>query len=132
MFGNLSWTEGEVDTFFAPGELVRGPASRIQPLTGLIRLRSRSADQRWFLEASAELARHQDRLSPGDMTDTQRIPPGGSGGYAVYSLRAAYQATPQVRFFAECENLTNEDYRYLGSGINEPGTNVIVGTQVRF
>jgi outer membrane receptor protein involved in Fe transport len=104
----------------------------MQPITGLLGLRWRSADATWFLEGTAELARHQDRLAPGDVSDTQRIPPGGTGGYQAYSLRAAYQATPQVRFFAECENVLNEDYRYHGSGINEPGTNLIVGTQIRF
>ena len=66
------------------------------------------------------------------MGDTQRIPPGGTRGYQVYSVRAAYQATANVRIFAECENVSNEDYRYLGSGINEPGTNLIVGTHIRF
>ena len=131
-FGNLSWTEGEVDTFLAPGELQRRPASRIQPLTGLIGLRWQSEDRKWFLEGTAQLARHQDRLSPGDIADTQRIPPGGTRGYQVFSLRGYYKPVEQLRIFAAVENVSGEDYRYLGSGINEPGTNFVVGTQVRF
>ena len=132
LFGNISWTEGEVDTFVNGTEISRHPATRIQPLTGLIGLRWESADRRWFVEGTAQLARHQDRLSPGDQGDTQRIPPGGSGGYQVFSVRAYYQPWDTVRLFAACENVSNEDYRYLGSGINEPGTNVVLGTQMRF
>ena len=132
LFGNLSWTEGEVDTFLGPDDLQRRPASRIQPLTGLAGLRWESEDRKWFIEGTAQLARHQDRLSPGDALDTQRIPPGGTHGYQVFSLRGYYKPVEQVRIFAAVENISDEDYRYLGSGINEPGTNVVVGTHVRF
>ena len=121
-----------MDTFLGPDELERRPASRIQPLTGLIGLRWESDDRKWFLEGTAQLARHQDRLSPGDQLDTQRIPPGGTRGYQVFSLRGYYKPWEHTRLFAAVENIANEDYRYLGSGINEPGTNVVVGTQVRF
>jgi hemoglobin/transferrin/lactoferrin receptor protein len=131
-FGNLSWAEGEVDTFLAPGEIARRPASRIQPFTGLLGLRWESEDRRWFLEGTAQLARHQDRLSPGDELDTQRIPPGGTRGYQVFSLRGSYQPWAHTRLFAAVENVTDEDYRHLGSGTNEPGTNAVVGAQVRF
>lgn len=131
LFGNLAWTEGETDTYVGKHITAR-PASRIQPLTGLIGLRWESEDHRWFAEATAELARRQDRLSPGDMSDTQRIPPGGSKGYEVYSVRGGWRPTEWMQLFAAVENIRDEDYRYLGSGINEAGTNVILGTKIQF
>ena len=130
-FGNLAWTEGEVDTFVS-SRLEARPASRIQPLTGMAGLRWESSDRKWWLEGSATFARHQDRLSPGDMADTQRIPPGGTRGYQVFTVRGGWNPCANVKIFAAWENVSDEDYRHLGSGINEPGTNVVVGTQVKF
>lgn len=130
-FGNLTWTEGELGTFVG-NDIAARPASRIQPLSGLVGLRWQSENEKWFLEASAQLVRHQDRLSPGDAADTQRIPPGGTGGYEVYTVRGGWNPTPNMKFFVACENFTDTDYRVHGSGSNEPGTNVVLGTQLRF
>jgi hemoglobin/transferrin/lactoferrin receptor protein len=131
LFGNLAWTEGELDTFVG-SELQTRPGSRIAPLTGLIGLRWNSADGKWWLEGSAALARHQDRLSPGDTADTQRIPPGGTRGYHVFTVRGGWNPCKHLKLFAACENISNEDYRTLGSGTNEPGTNFVLGGQFTF
>ncbi len=131
LWGNFAWTEGELDTFVG-NRIETRPGSRIAPLTGTLGLRWNSGDGKWFLEGAATLARHQDRLSPGDQADTQRIPPGGTRGYQVFSLRGGWNPCANVKIFAACENISDEDYRYLGSGINEPGTNFVFGTQVRF
>lgn len=131
LFGNLAWTEGELDTVEGRHITAR-PASRIQPLTGLAGLRWQSEDRRWFAEATAELARRQDRLSPGDMADTQRIPPGGTKGYQVFSVRAGWEPRDWLQVTAALENIDDEDYRFMGSGINEAGTNFIVSTRLRF
>jgi len=131
LFGNLAWTEGELDNYVGK-HITALPASRIEPLTGLIGLRWRSEDQRWFAEATAQLARRQDRLSPGDMADTQRIPPGGTKGYQVFSLRAGWEPRDWMQITAALENINDEDYRYVGSGINESGTNFVVSTRLLF
>jgi hemoglobin/transferrin/lactoferrin receptor protein len=131
LFGNLSWAEGELDTFEGR-HLTARPASRIQPLTGLAGLRWESSDRRWFIEGTAQLVRHQDRLAPGDVSDTQRIPPGGTRGYHVFSIRAGWKPSDGVQMFAAVENISDEDYRIHGSGINEAGTNVILGTRLTF
>lgn len=131
LFGNLAWTEGELDTFVG-SELQTRPGSRIAPLTGLIGLRWNSADGKWWLEGSAALARHQDRLSPGDTADTQRIPPGGTRGYQVFTVRGGWNPCKHLKLFAACENISDEDYRTLGSGTNEPGTNFVGGGQWQF
>jgi hemoglobin/transferrin/lactoferrin receptor protein len=98
----------------------------------LVGLRWNSVDARFWLEAVATLARRQDRLSPGDVADTQRIPPGGTGGYSVYTVRAGWNVTPRWNLTAALENFTNEDYRVHGSGINEPGTNAVISSRLRF
>jgi hemoglobin/transferrin/lactoferrin receptor protein len=131
LFGNLTWTEGEVDTIIG-FDTQRAPGTRIQPLSGLLGMRWESDDKRFWAEAVAQFARRQDRLSPGDISDTQRIPPGGTPGYDVYTLRGGWQVTPEWKLTAAVENISNEDYRIHGSGLNEPGTNVILSSQVRF
>jgi hemoglobin/transferrin/lactoferrin receptor protein len=131
LWGNFAWTEGELDTFVGR-QIEARPASRIAPLSGTVGLRWNSMDGKWFLEGAATLARHQDRLSPGDEADTQRIPPDGTRGYQVFTVRGGWSPCPTVKIFAACENISDEDYRHLGSGINEPGANVVLGTQVRF
>ena len=131
LFGNFAWTEGELDTFVG-SELQTRPGSRIAPLTGLIGLRWNSANGKWWIEGSAALARHQDRLSPGDTADTQRIPPGGTRGYQTFTVRGGWNPCKNLKLMAACENITNEDYRTLGSGINEPGTNVVLSAQWQF
>lgn len=131
LFGNFNWQEGDVDTY-VNDTLVTAPLTRVAPLSGLVGLRWQSEDRRWWVEGSAQLARNQDRLSPGDVGDTQRIPPGGTGGYAVYAVRAGWKPRDFVTFTASVENVSNEDYRIHGSGLNEPGTNVILQTQLRF
>jgi hemoglobin/transferrin/lactoferrin receptor protein len=134
LFGNGCWTEGYVDTFLngLPTSLSRESASRIQPLSGLLGIRWESPTGRWWAESTAQLARRQDRLSPGDRLDTQRIPPGGTKGYQVFGVRAGWRPCRGMDVTAGLENMTNLDYRVLGSGVNEPGTNFTLAVRVRF
>lgn len=129
--GNFAWSEGEVGQFSNDSVGVF-PVSRIHPLTAQLAVRWESDDARWWAEGSAILARHQDRLSLGDAADTQRIPPGGTHGYAVYHVRAGWKPCENVNIFAACENITDEDYRIHGSGINEAGRNFVLGAKFSF
>ena len=119
LFGNLTWIEGEVDTVVGL-ETRREPISIMPPLSGLVGVRSESDDKRFWAEAVAQFARRQDQLSPGDIANTERIPPGGTPGYDVYTVRAGWQVTPQWKLTAAVENIRDEDYRIHGSGLNEP------------
>ncbi len=131
--GSLSWMEGEVDTFpTSDAVLVREPLSRLMPTTGRVSLRWDAPDRRFWVEGLATLAETQDELSSRDISDTQRIPPGGTPGYAVYTLRGGWRADHGLTVTAALENLTDEDYRIHGSGVNEPGINFILGVEVRF
>jgi len=135
VFGTFSWTEGEVDTFLDVGDptsKVRAPATRVQPITGRVGLRLDDANGKWWIEGLATFADKQDELSPGDEGDTQRIPPGGTPGYQVYTLRGGVRVHDQVTLTGAIENIFDEDYRVHGSGTNEPGRNFVLGAEIKF
>lgn len=131
-FGAFAWTDGKVDAYTAPGVVEREPLSRLQPTTALIGLRWESEDRRFWVEGTVVVADDQSRLSSEDVRDTQRIPPGGTPGYAVLNLRGGVRPLEGLELFAAVENLTNEEYRVHGSGQNEPGTNAVLGFDWRF
>ncbi len=135
LFGNVAWVEGELDTFLDlsdPTSLVSGYASRVQPITGLLGVRLDDANNQWWVEGAALLADRADKLAPGDLGDTQRIPPGGTPGYAVFSVRSGIEVTADVTVFLAIENILDKDYRVHGSGTNEVGRNFVLGLEFRF
>jgi hemoglobin/transferrin/lactoferrin receptor protein len=128
-----SWVHGEADTYPTSVAIVeRRPMSRIQPATGSLSLRWEHPSGRYWAEGVMRAAGPQRRLSPEDERDTQRIPPGGTPGYAVFSLRGGIEISRFARVLVSLENITDEDYRILGSGINEPGRNLVVGLDLAF
>ena len=132
-FAGMAWQEGEVDTYATSATTkTREPISRVPPLTGIVGLRFEPRPNRSWIEFDCRMADKQDRLSPDDRADTQRIPPGGTPGYAVFNLRCGIRPVDGVTITAAVENIANTDYRIHGSGQNEPGTNVIVGLDYRF
>jgi hemoglobin/transferrin/lactoferrin receptor protein len=128
---DAAWTEGEVDTYVSQ-TIERQPASRMQPLTFHFGPRWRARDGRFWAEGLAAVVQRQDRLSPGDVTDTQRIPPGGTPGYSVCSLRGGWRLNSHLTICLALENLRDVDYRVHGSGVNEPGFNAVGTVLVRF
>ena len=94
---------------------------------GSVALRYDSPDQRWWVEGRITAAARQDELSARDQGDTQRIPPGGTPGYLVASVHAGVQVTENLQLNAALENITDEDYRIHGSGVNQPGISAIIG-----
>ncbi len=128
---NGAYTFGKVDQFLN-GATDEEPLGKLPPLSGSLGVRWQKKDSKLWAEAVMTSARHQGRLSPGDLTDTQRIPPGGTPGYTVYTLRGGYEFCAQARATLAIENLADKDYRVHGSGVNEPGTNVVIGMELRF
>lgn len=135
LFGALTWQYGDADAYptSAPVE-VRGPLSRVAPLDGLAGLRwdSPSASLPFFAEVFGQMADAQDRLSVDDRRDTQRIPPGGTPGWATLNFRAGCDWRERVRLHAALENALDEDYRIHGSGYNQPGRNFKLSLEYRF
>lgn len=66
------------------------------------------------------------------LSDTQRIPPGGTPGYTVLSARAGWKVCESLDIWSAVENIGNRDYRIHGSGLNEPGANFKFGAKWRF
>jgi len=133
LFGALGWQSGQVDQFKLPsGQKVDKPLSRLMPLSGIAGARWEPAGGRYFVEAFTRFADDQDRLSLRDRTDTERIPPGGTPGYATLNVRSGVDVSNSLTVSAAVENITDKDYRIHGSGQNEPGTNFIVSVDYRF
>jgi hemoglobin/transferrin/lactoferrin receptor protein len=130
-FGNLSWMDGEVDQFDETQTKVREDFDRLMPLTTLLGLRWEPPCGRAWVQAEWVHAEDADRLSLQNETDTQRIPPGGTPGYDVFHLRSGYRLTRDSDVTFAIENLTDEDYRIHGSGVNEPGLQVVLGFDIR-
>lgn len=133
LFGNTTYIDGEVDTFPTSAPVaVREPLDRLMPWTTFVGVRWDRADKRVWVETTSTIADRADRLSTRDMNDTDRIPPGGTPGYFVWDLRGGWQIDDDIELTIELENILNEDYRIHGSGVNRPGTNLILGLRMSF
>lgn len=131
--GFYAWIDGEVDTFVAADAPARRePLDRLMPANGELTLRRQGGPLGLWVEVAARVSDRADRLSSRDRADSQRIPPGGTPGFNVYSLRAGVQLTADLHLRLAVENLTDEDYRVHGSGLNEPGRNLVASARWRF
>jgi hemoglobin/transferrin/lactoferrin receptor protein len=133
LFSGAAYIRGEVDTYPASAQLKdREPMNKVQPLQGILGGRWNDVSQKYWAEAFMKAADRQDRFSPEDRMDTQRIPPDGTPGYTVFNIRGGWQASDNVAITAGIENIGNIDYRIHGSGTNEPGRNFIIALDARF
>ncbi|MCP3141312.1 TonB-dependent receptor plug domain-containing protein [Pyxidicoccus xibeiensis] len=105
----------------------RIPLSRVPPLNGTVELLwahpsglSASTGLRW--------ARAQKRLALSDRSDA-RIPLGGTPGYAVAEVRAAWRLDTRWVVAAVLENVTDAAYRSHGSSVNGPGRGLVVSLE---
>ena len=130
VFGALAWLDGETDSP-TPGSPPE-PLSRLMPLTGLLGIRWISEDESWWVEGTLTMVKGQDKLSARDAGDTQRIPPGGTPGFSVISIRGGKELFEDCDLFLGLENISDKDYRTHGSGQNEPGLNAIMGIDWKF
>ncbi len=122
-----TWMDGEVEAYPTSDPVaVRDTLSRLMPLTGEAAVRWQPAGERFWLEAAVDAADDADRLSADDERDTQRIPPGGTPGYTVLTLRGGAAVGETLNLTVALENVTDEDYRIHGSGVNEPGRGLVV------
>lgn len=130
--GGFAWLEGEVEIAEPGAGVRRQTLDKMMPATGRLGLRWQPPAGRLGAELLWEAAAGQDRLSPGDRLDTQRIPPGGTPGWQVLTLRGNWRLAERISLSGAVENLLDEDYRIHGSGVNRPGRGVVVGVEVGF
>lgn len=132
VLGNFTWLNGEVETYpTSDPVLVSEPMDRLMPPSGRVAIRWEQGDRYW-VEVGCRMAAKQDKLSTRDQSDTQRIPPGGTPGYAVFDLRAGVRVNESLMLSAGIENVSDEDYRIHGSGLNEAGRNMVVAIEQSF
>ncbi|MGJ8726324.1 MAG: TonB-dependent receptor [Roseibacillus sp.] len=131
--GFLTYQYGDAErpAFIGSSDSITEPVSRLSPLRGSLALRY-EPNNLWWAEARLIAAARANRLSEGDRGDTQRIPPGGTPSYVTASLAAGWQATENLDFTFSLQNLTDEDYRIHGSGLNEPGFGATLTTRYTF
>ncbi len=119
--------DGEVDTYpNSEAERERDSITRLMPPTAQAGLRWQGEGGRYWCEVEGNAAAKADTLSAEDRRDTQRIPPGGTPSYAVCHMRAGIRLPEGFNLTAAVENVFDEDYRIHGSGVNEPGRNLIL------
>jgi hemoglobin/transferrin/lactoferrin receptor protein len=132
LLATASWMDGEVDQLDTSDNLVRTPIDRLKPLSWLLGMRYQPCNGRWWAQAEWLHSEKADKLSLRDETDTRRIPPGGTPGWDVLNLRMGYQLNRKASVSLGLENLLDENYRVHGSGVNEPGFNVVLAAEVGF
>lgn len=133
LLGGFAWMDGEIDTYpTSDPMLVREPIDRLMPITTLVGLRWNAASGRNWVESTVVHAEDADELSTRDQGDTSRIPPGGTPGYTVLNLRSGWELNRTLTLSAAVTNLTDQNYRVHGSGLNEAGRNFIVTLDARF
>ncbi|MGQ0552275.1 MAG: TonB-dependent receptor [Planctomycetota bacterium] len=130
-FAVASWQDGRIDQFTAGGFKVTEPSSRLMPITMVVGATYQPEGANWWVTADSYLADEADQLSLKDLTDTQRIPPGGTPGYGILGVRCGKQLTDRCTMTLGLENLFNTDYRIHGSGVNEPGRSLVLTLDVR-
>jgi len=134
LFGRIAWQYGSEDMYNSR-EITMGtgdyPMSRIHPLTGEVGVRWQAPEKRFWAECAVQMADEQDRYAQSEMSDN-RFPPGGTPGYAVVHLRGGAKLANNTDLAVAVENLLDKEYRIHGSGVNEPGLNLVVTLRHRF
>ncbi len=130
--GGLRWFVREDLEAYASATYTRGDeefdgdtvaADRIPPLFGKLGALWRPGP--WTFEAYSYYATKQDRLSPRDRIDP-RINPEGTAGWMTLGVRAAYSLSDAFSVSLRADNLADKRYREHGTGLDEPGRNLIL------
>ena len=132
-FGGFAYQDSSVSTYPTSAPiLVDEYLTRVMPTNGHIGLRQSLAENKAWVEGLVTVFDDGDRLNTRDSRDTQRIPPGGTPGYELLTLRGGYWVRDNILLTAAVQNIFDEAYRAHGSGQNEPGTNFVFGAEVHF
>lgn len=120
------WTWSSGGTWTRGTEVTLGvPLTRIPPLNGYSRLTWQVRRSVW-VEAAMIAGMDQRRLAPADKTDW-RVGPNGTAGFGALHCRAGFSGGILAGFSVAVENVTNQRYRFHGSGFDRPGINLVVG-----
>jgi len=133
LFANAFWQLGEVDTIpVAGGPVVAQYIERNPPITVNLGAKYDVPDSPLWLYGIVTAASDADYVTTRDAGDTQRVPPGGTPGYVTLNLGGGWKFSENLELTVTLENITNEDYRVHGSGVNAAGFGAIVSLDWRF
>jgi hemoglobin/transferrin/lactoferrin receptor protein len=128
-----SWMDGEVESYpSSKPQTSREYLSRLMPPMAQWGVRCQTDNATYWIEGVCDAAEKADKLSADDVRDTQRIPPGGTPGYAVFGTRVGAQVTANLALTLGVENIFDQDYRIHGSGVNEAGRNFVATADYSF
>lgn len=128
-----AWLKGSVETYPTSSPiLVKEPIDKLMPPSANLSVKWEPGQRKPWLELTVSGAKKQDDLSSADKRDTQRIPPLGTPGYVIGTIRCGVQVTQNLAFSAALENITDRAYRIHGSGQNEAGRNAVFASKVSF
>ncbi len=116
LYGNFWYTYGR-------NRVTNAALSRIPPMQGIAGIRWRDPEHHAYFAFYAWLVERQDRLDPVRDLSDERIPPGGTPGFATLNVRAgrAFGDHQQHRLSVSVENLTDQPYLVHGSGVYGTG-----------
>jgi outer membrane receptor protein involved in Fe transport len=134
LLGWLSWARGDLQ------DPLRDPATqpirRMSPLQGYVAVGYRHPAGHWA-RAGLRWSARQDRLSPGDRNDGRICPDGpdrceGTPGFAAVHLAGGLRLHEGLHLTLRIENVSNEAYKFHGSGVYAPGLSVVGMLQARY
>jgi hemoglobin/transferrin/lactoferrin receptor protein len=107
------------------------PFPYIPPVFGALKLRYLPVTRHDFWgEAVLNVAGAQDRISSAELADPALA--NGTPAYHAISIRGGASLTKRIEATLSLENLLDEEYRFHGSHVYEPGRQLIVATQFHF
>ena len=129
----FTWQDGQIDQFATTAPVLTEEAvSRLAPLQGNLSVRWETSDKGFWIEPRIVLVSRADRLNSSDRRDTQRFPPNGTPGYAIFSIRAGAKLCENALLFGGVDNVFDHEYRVHGSGSQETGLNAVLGVEITF
>jgi len=122
VYGNFWYTYGK-------NRVTGAPLSRIPPMQGILGLRFRDPRLQSYFAVYTWMSDRQDRLDPVRDLGDERIPIGGTPGFATLNMRAgrAFGACKQHRVSLGLENITDQPYLVHGSGVFGTGFTTRLG-----
>ncbi len=102
------------------------PLRRIPPFHGMTKISYERG--KFYVDAIAQYASEQNRLSSGDKSDN-RINQYGTSGWSILNINTGYEFK-YLTINTGIQNLFNKDYRTHGSGINGIGRSLWLSLKV--
>jgi iron complex outermembrane receptor protein/hemoglobin/transferrin/lactoferrin receptor protein len=123
-YGNFAYTYGR-------NQQTGDPITRIPPTQGILGLRWRDDYRRSYFEVFTWMVNRQDRNNPASASDSRFYVNGefATPGYATLNTRLGtrFGECDQHRVSLSLENITDQYYRVLGSGVDGTGFNALFG-----